>query len=120
MFSYKDKLPSGLRSSVVYKFQCARCNSSYIGKTARQLKVRIDEHIGVSTRTNRALGAPVFSAIRNHCNECKHDMSRDCFSVLSRTSSDYDLDIHESLLIARDKPSLNTMGTYSIENLLFY
>ena len=119
MFRYKDRLPSALMSSVVYKFQCARCSSSYIGRTRRQFKVGVDEHLGISTRTNRILGAPAFSAVREHCTDCNHELLRDSFSVVSRAPSVYDLDIHEGLLIARDKPCLNTMGIQSCETILF-
>ena len=44
-FSYKGPIPDGLRSFLVYKFTCANCGSSYIGKTCRHFKTRIEEHI---------------------------------------------------------------------------
>ena len=47
VFRFKDRLPYELISRVVYKFQCGRCNSSYIGETDRHLKVRSGEHIGI-------------------------------------------------------------------------
>ena len=34
MFSTKDKIPSFLKSMVVYKFVCASCNACYVGETA--------------------------------------------------------------------------------------
>ena len=44
-FSYKDPIPNDLKSSLVYIYTCASCSSSYIGKTYRHFKARIDEHI---------------------------------------------------------------------------
>ena len=44
-FSYKDPIPNDLKSSLVYKFTYASCSSSYIGKTCRHFKPRIEEHI---------------------------------------------------------------------------
>ena len=44
-FSYKNPIPNDLKSFLVYKFTCASCNSSYIGKTCRHFKIRIEEHI---------------------------------------------------------------------------
>ena len=44
-FSYKDPIPNDLKSFLVYKFTCASCSSSYIGKTCRHFKTRIEEHI---------------------------------------------------------------------------
>ena len=34
-FNYKDKLPAGVRSTLVYKFSCAQCASTYTGSTGR-------------------------------------------------------------------------------------
>ena len=42
-FNYKDKLPAGMRVSLVYKFSCAQCASTYIGSTGRMLRTRITE-----------------------------------------------------------------------------
>ena len=44
-FSYKDPIPSDLKSILVYIFTCASCSSSYIDKTCRNFKTRIKEHI---------------------------------------------------------------------------
>ena len=44
-FSYKDPIPDDLKSFLVYKFTCASCSSSYIGKGCRHFKTRIEEHI---------------------------------------------------------------------------
>ena len=43
-FQIKDKIPSALKSFVVYKFTCANCNVSYVGETCRHLDVRVEEH----------------------------------------------------------------------------
>ena len=50
-FGFKDTVADTLRSSLIYKFQCSRCNSTYVGKTTRHLGTRISEHLGVSYRT---------------------------------------------------------------------
>ena len=39
-FQNKDTIPMSLKSSVVYKFTCARCGSRYIGETTRHLAAR--------------------------------------------------------------------------------
>ena len=44
-FSYKDPILNDLKSFLVYKFTCASCSSSYIGKTCRHFKTRIDGYI---------------------------------------------------------------------------
>ena len=44
-FSYKDPISDDLKSFLVYKFTCASCSSSYIGKTCCHFKTKIEEHI---------------------------------------------------------------------------
>ena len=41
LFSYKDKLPISLQSSLVYKFSCTQCVSEYVGSTMRTLHTRV-------------------------------------------------------------------------------
>ena len=48
-FSYKDPVPNALKYFPVYKFTCASCSSSYIGKTCSNFKTRIEEAIKVIT-----------------------------------------------------------------------
>jgi len=62
-FSYKDRLPLALRSSLVYKFSCAHCASAYVGSTVRALGVRVEEHAGRSVRTGNFLKVPPQSNI---------------------------------------------------------
>ena len=44
-FSYKDPILDDLKSFLVYKFIGASCSFSYICKTCRHFKTRIEEHI---------------------------------------------------------------------------
>ena len=69
-FSYKDKLPKGMLSSVIYKYSYAYCASEYIGSTNRVLKLRVAEHAGRSFRTNRQLTNTPNSNIYDHTNDC--------------------------------------------------
>ena len=47
-FCFKDRVPECLRSRVVYKFTCSRCNSTYVGMTNRHMRTRASEHMGIS------------------------------------------------------------------------
>ena len=47
-FPFKDRFPTLIRSSVVYKFQCPGCHASYYGKTSRNLITRCREHLGIN------------------------------------------------------------------------
>ena len=112
LFSFKDSLPELMRSSVIYKFHCPKCNfGSYIGCTKRLLKVRIDSHMGVSHRTGSVLKTKDFSPIRSHCNSCKHKMSYSDFNIVAQTPNPQHLPILESLYIKQHSPALNYQTT---------
>ena len=100
-FRYKDPIPKDLISGVVYKFQCGLCNESYYGESIRHLD------IGVSPLTGKKVKPSTNSAICDHLLHCNFLPSFDNFSVLAYESKKYLLEIKESLLIMRDKPSLN-------------
>ena len=57
-FRYKDRIPDALQSSIVYLYECSRCNATYIGQSKRHLRTKIAEHQGRSFRTNQHLSKP--------------------------------------------------------------
>ena len=58
------------------------------------------------------------SSIGDHISKFGHKASFDDFEIISKTDNHFDLLIHESLLIKRDTPSLNSQ-TSSIPMVLF-
>ena len=106
-FSFKDKIPISICSSVIYNYTCGACDASYIGKTTRNLSIRIDEHLGVSYRTKQPLVKPMSSSIRDHMETHGHPVKRENFSVMDSVNLDYDLCLLESLWIWKSRPSLN-------------
>lgn len=112
LFRFKDSLRELMRSNVIYKFNCPKCNSgTYVGCTQRMLKVRIDSHRGVSHRTGNILAKKENSAIRSHCSSCRHRIKYDDFKILAHAPSKYALPFLESLFIQQLNPTLN--GTTS-------
>ena len=93
LFKFKDRLPFELQSSVIYKYECHCCHAMYYGKTKRQLRVRIFEHLGRSLRTNMPLRKPPYSAIRDHSRSCDHPIHLKNFTVMSSRSYDTELSI---------------------------
>ena len=65
-FTLKDKIPSFLRSGIVYNFQCGGCDAIYYGKTKHHFKVRMCEHLGISTLTGKRVKVDDNSAIKEH------------------------------------------------------
>ena len=70
------------------------------------LNVRIGEHIGISPLTRKQV-QPKNSSVADHLLLCKHSVSYDDFSILTRENKKCLLELKESLLIKIDKPSLN-------------
>ena len=102
-FHFKDPLTKGLIFGVVFKFQCSLCNESYYGESIIYLDIRSGEQIGLS---------PAVCDYLLHYNFLP---SFDNFDRLVHKNKKYLLEIKDSLLIMRDKPSLDR----SINSALF-
>ena len=94
---------------LVYKYKCGGCNATYYGKTKDQLKVQICEHLGILHLAGKKIKIDnnKLTAIQEHLLCCNYSQSFEDFSILTRESNDFKLNIMESLLIARDKPVFN-------------
>ena len=103
-FSLKSAVPMPLRACVVYQFKCLRdATMSYVGKTKRHLLTRCSEHLKKPTASAQP------TAIGDHlktCTPCRSATVNN-FSVIRSARTDYDLCLHEALLIQKIKPSLN-------------
>ena len=95
VFRFKVRLPYELTSPVVYKFQCGRCNSSYIGEADRHLKVSSGEHIGISPLTFNKVKPSAESSVRDHLLFCDHSPSFDDFTILTHGNNKFLLEIKE-------------------------
>ena len=51
-FAYKEPIPNDFKFFLVHKFTCASSSSSYIGKTSRHFKTRIEEHIKKDSKSH--------------------------------------------------------------------
>ena len=120
----KDKTPLLSQSSLVYKFTCPGCSSSYVGKTERTLFERTEERAYPSKKKNDQ------SKIFEHLSTCTHydhiwDLSnlnindvhrtkldviqiRDNTIVLDRCNNWNELLFKEALMIKRHCSTLNT------------
>ena len=111
--TFKNKTRLGnkdLFSGIVYKFQCGLCNESYYRECVRHFNVRIGEHIGTSPFTKTQVKSNNSSVV-DHLLFCNHSASYDDFSILTRENKKFLLELKGSLLIMRDKPSLNRNST---------
>lgn len=99
-FHMKNKIPTLLKSNVIYQYTCSSCKlESYIGSTSRLFKVRICEHMGISHRTLTNLKCPSFSAIRAHAQICHSPISFDDFKIIDTAANNQQLQIKESIYI---------------------
>ena len=100
-----------LRSNVVYKFSCGRCNATYYRETCQHLSVRVGKHLGVSHLTGKKSKSKKSTAVKYHMLFCDHIVSIDDFKILATSDSDFHVMVKESLLISRDEPILNKNET---------
>ena len=74
----KDMTKKWDRTNVLYKFDCKNCSATYIGKTKRSLRTRINEH---KTNKNKE------SVMSLHRIENKHEFDCENTSVLDMESN---------------------------------
>ena len=92
---------------MVYKFQCGLCNESYYGECVRHLAVRSAEVFGISSLTNKKVQPRKDSAVCHHLLNCNYSPTFEDFSVQCQENKKYLLELKESLLIMRGRPSMN-------------
>ena len=117
-FRFKDQIPKCLNSMLLYKFTCNTCNSVYISKTKRHYLARQFEHLGLSVFTNKAFrySDKDATAIRKHCYHQNHVNCTDNFKIMGNSVNNYFLQLKESLLILKLRPTLNVAK----ESMLLY
>ena len=81
-------------------------SESYFGECVRHLNVRTGEHTGNSPLTKKKV-KPKGGAVSDHLLLCNPSSCFEKFSVLTKENTKLILELKESLLIMRDKPSLN-------------
>ena len=87
LFSHKDKIPSSMRSNMVYSYNYNQCSDSYYGETSCHLRTCIAEHRGLSYLTGILLTSPPHSNIRDHALLIGHDISTNSFKIIFSTNS---------------------------------
>ena len=110
MFRFKDCLPESIMSDFVYFFKCSCCAATYVGRCYRHKEVRFCEHAGLSPLTGKAYKTTLVNAssIKEHMIKENHAVDRENdFKILSRGGTRDVLDIKESIMIGRLKPTLN-------------
>ena len=95
------------KCGVVYKFQCWLCSESYYGECVRHLAVRSGEHIAISPLTNKRIQPRNHSAVWHHLLDCDYSPTFEDFSVLYHKNKKYVLELKESQLLTRNRPSMN-------------
>ena len=110
-FSYKDLIPDYLKSFLVYKFTSASCNSSYIGKTCRHFKTRIEEHIKKENKSH------TFKHLHSTAT-CFDSYNSLSFKLIDKANSKFDLKTKEALHINWRRPNLNLQQNHLALTLL--
>ena len=104
-FSYKYPIPKDLKPFLVYKFTCTSCSSSYIGKTCRHFKTRIEQNIKKDNKSH------IFKHPHSTAT-CCDSYNSFCFKIIDKANSKFDLKIKEALHINWRKPNLNAQQNH--------
>ena len=89
-FSYKDPIPNDLKPSLVYKFTCASCSTSYIVETCRHFKTRIEEYIKKDNKSH------IFKHLHSTVT-CSDSYNPLCFKIIDKAKSKFGLKIKGAL-----------------------
>ena len=96
---------------LVYKFTCASCSFSYIGKTSLfHFKTRIEEHIKKDNKS------PIFKH-QHSTATCFNSYNSLCFKTIDKVNSKFDLKIKEALHTNCRKPNLNAQQNHLVLTL---
>lgn len=99
----KDKVPTQLRSGVVYKIECS-CSASYIGQTKQYLKTRCKQHKDQAMKGNGEHSALSFHASENP----SHIVDWDGVSVVEVENNTFKRQIKECINIKREFINTNS------------
>ena len=106
MPSLKEPIEKPMKSGVVYKISCPRCNACYVGQTRRHLQSRFREHL------NRK------GPVKDHAVDCDTDLSYSDVDILGSTSrGEFYLLTLEALWIRDIKPCINTKEEFRSREL---
>ena len=100
VFALKTLLPNSY-------IRCGLCNESYYGECVRYLAVRSCKHIGISPLANKRVQPRKDSAVCHHLSNCNNSPTFEDLSILCHENKSYLLELKESLLTMRDRPSMN-------------
>ena len=104
--SLKSPVEKVLRSGVVYKITCPRCQSCYVGQTSRHIQTRFKEHMNQMTPVGK------------HLKQCQQTVSCEETEILASSSRGEDfLMTLEALWIQEVGPALNTKDEYKSRTL---
>ena len=95
---------------LVYKFTCANCSSSYISKTCRLFKAKIEKPIKKDNKFH----------IWKHLHSTATCFDFVCFKIIDKTNSKLDLKIKETLHMNGRKPNLNAQPNQLVFTLSLY
>ena len=114
----KNTIDSDTKSNIIYQFTCS-CRCRYAGRTLRQLKVRITEHLPKWLTERRTGNAK--SAISKHLQESGHSALEPLyFCILYQARRSQEHKFAEAVKIRRTKPALCIQKQFVVNLLLLW
>ena len=104
--SLKPTVARMMRSNVVYKITCPRCNACYVGATTRHLRSRFSEH---QSRAG--------CSVRRHIELCNVKLCDDDVMILGCNNREDPLFTLEAILQHEIKPTINGKEEFRTKTL---
>ena len=96
-----------MRSSLVYRYSCARCACEYVSSTTHMFHTRVCDHIGKSHRTGFPPASSKHSNVRLHAEECRVSVDGSNFMIHSGYERSQETLLNlESVYICKSKPCI--------------
>ena len=116
----KGRSPTNQQNNVIYKYVC-HCDSVYVGKTTRQLRQRVKDHVP-RTFLNRTGDPQLKTAVGQHLGKnavCRDKYDDGRFGILTKGRNQFHLDVLEALFIQTLKPNLCLQKERVYNTILF-
>ena len=108
----KIDCPTNILSSVIYKFKCEECDSSYVGETVRHFIIRINEHTNCTSKE---------SEVSIHAHGATGKKFKILFSMKkTKISESLTIAEHQKDTFLKDIVHLLQTSVSSITSILFY
>jgi len=104
--THKDREPRSFNNNVIYKIFCKNCDATYVGKTKKQLKIRLKEH-----KNNIRPDHSKHSVVSEHIINFNHNFDWENVQIFDHEHNYHKRMISKMIHIKEQNKGLNCMNT---------